>query len=223
MSVIQIMHQVAMSVHVNKKFKAYKSGIFNDPACPKNSANHALLTVGYILSSSSPKPWPCPFDCRVHLIIKIIMADLITTVFVTKIHRLMIICRWKYKFINVIIIIIIANIIKKGGSTAQSIRRQSGSWRTRGGRLGARSLKIIMRMVMGMAIDGARQISRWWFYCLVSFVYFQGGYIYLEYGKNVCGMAKSPLYAEVWEREAEIKKRLIIAYLFVLWSAGSPW
>ena len=39
-------HQVAMSVHVNKKFKAYKSGIFNDPDCPKNSANHALLTVG---------------------------------------------------------------------------------------------------------------------------------------------------------------------------------
>ena len=32
---------------------------------------------------------------------------------------------------------------------------------------------------------------------LVSYVYFQGGYIYLEYGKNVCGMAKSPLYAEV--------------------------
>ena len=25
----------------------------------------------------------------------------------------------------------------------------------------------------------------------------QDGYIYLEYGKNVCGMAKSPLYAEV--------------------------
>ena len=56
MSVIDILHQVAMSVHVNKKFKAYKSGIFNDQACPKNSANHALLTVGYILSSSSPKP-----------------------------------------------------------------------------------------------------------------------------------------------------------------------
>ena len=42
-----------MSVHVNKKFKAYKSGIFNDSDCPKNSANHALLTVGYTISSSS--------------------------------------------------------------------------------------------------------------------------------------------------------------------------
>ena len=32
---------------------------------------------------------------------------------------------------------------------------------------------------------------------LLYSLHFQGGYIYLEYGKNVCGMAKSPLYAEV--------------------------
>ena len=25
----------------------------------------------------------------------------------------------------------------------------------------------------------------------------QQGYIYLEYGKNVCGMARSPIYAEI--------------------------
>ena len=32
----------------------------------------------------------------------------------------------------------------------------------------------------------------------------QDGYIYLEYGKNVCGMAKSPLYAEVWRTKINI-------------------
>jgi len=85
---------VAMSVHVNKKFKAYKSGIFNDPACPKNSANHALLTVG-----------------------------------------------WKY-----------------------STKYKKTKW--------------IVKNSWGKSWG-------------------QGGYIYLEYGKNVCGMAKSPLYAEV--------------------------
>jgi len=85
---------VAMSVHVNKKFKAYKSGIFNDPDCPKNSANHALLTVG-----------------------------------------------WKY-----------------------SVKDKKTKW--------------IVKNSWGKSWG-------------------QGGYIYLEYGKNVCGMAKSPLYAEV--------------------------
>jgi len=85
---------VAMSVHVNKKFKAYKSGIFNDPTCPKNSANHAMLTVG-----------------------------------------------WKY-----------------------STKEKKTKW--------------IVKNSWGKSWG-------------------QGGYIYLEYGKNVCGMAKSPLYAEV--------------------------
>jgi len=85
---------VAMSVHVNKKFKAYKSGIFNDPACPKNSANHAMLTVG-----------------------------------------------WKY-----------------------STKYKKTKW--------------IVKNSWGKSWG-------------------QDGYIYLEYGKNVCGMAKSPLYAEV--------------------------
>jgi len=85
---------VAMSVHVNKKFKAYKSGIFNDPGCPKNSANHAMLTVG-----------------------------------------------WKY-----------------------STKYKKTKW--------------IVKNSWGKSWG-------------------QDGYIYLEYGKNVCGMAKSPLYAEV--------------------------
>jgi len=85
---------VAMSVHVNKKFKAYKSGIFNDPDCPKNSANHAMLTVG-----------------------------------------------WKY-----------------------STKYKKTKW--------------IVKNSWGKSWG-------------------QDGYIYLEYGKNVCGMAKSPLYAEV--------------------------
>jgi len=85
---------VAMSVHVNKKFKAYKSGIFNDPACPKNSANHAMLTVG-----------------------------------------------WKY-----------------------STKYKKTKW--------------IVKNSWGKSWG-------------------QDGYIYLEYGKNICGMAKSPLYAEV--------------------------
>merc|ERR1712062_403882 len=85
---------VAMSVHVNKKFKAYKSGIFNDSDCPKNSANHAMLTVG-----------------------------------------------WKYS--------------TKYNKTKWIVKNSWGkSWG-------------------------------------------QDGYIFLEYGKNVCGMAKSPLYAEV--------------------------
>jgi len=85
---------VAMSVHVNKKFKAYKSGIFNDPDCPKNSANHAMLTVG-----------------------------------------------WKY-----------------------STKYKKTKW--------------IVKNSWGKSWG-------------------QDGYIYLEYGKNICGMAKSPLYAEV--------------------------
>ena len=61
---------------------------------------------------------------------------------------------------------------------------------------------------VGEGIVGARKISRPWFYFI--FVYFQGGYIYLEYGKNVCGMAKSPLYAEVWERGRNKEKTLYI-------------
>jgi len=85
---------VAMSVHVNKKFKAYKSGIFNDPDCPKNSANHAMLTVG-----------------------------------------------WKY-----------------------STKYKKTKW--------------IVKNSWGKSWG-------------------QDGYIFLEYGKNICGMAKSPLYAEV--------------------------
>jgi len=85
---------VAMSVHVNKKFKAYKSGIFNDPACPKNSVNHAMLTVG-----------------------------------------------WKY-----------------------STKYKKTKW--------------IVKNSWGKSWG-------------------QDGYIFLEYGKNICGMAKSPLYAEV--------------------------
>jgi len=85
---------VAMSVHVNKKFKAYKSGIFNDPDCPKNSANHAMLTVG-----------------------------------------------WKY-----------------------STKFKKTKW--------------IVKNSWGKSWG-------------------QDGYIFLEYGKNICGMAKSPLYAEV--------------------------
>jgi len=38
---------VSISLHVNKKFKAYKNGVFDDTSCPKNSANHALLVVGW--------------------------------------------------------------------------------------------------------------------------------------------------------------------------------
>jgi len=46
---------VSMSLHVNKKFKAYKSGIFNDPSCPKKNANHALLVVGWKYSDGLKK------------------------------------------------------------------------------------------------------------------------------------------------------------------------
>ena len=35
-----------MSLHVNRKFKAYKNGVFDDTTCPTNQANHALLVVG---------------------------------------------------------------------------------------------------------------------------------------------------------------------------------
>jgi len=38
---------VSMSLHVNKKFKAYKNGVFDDTTCPKNKPNHALLVVGW--------------------------------------------------------------------------------------------------------------------------------------------------------------------------------
>jgi len=43
---------VSISLHVNKKFKSYKRGVFSDVTCPRNSPNHALLVVGWKYSSA---------------------------------------------------------------------------------------------------------------------------------------------------------------------------
>merc|ERR1711970_801183 len=43
---------VSISLHVNRKFKSYKQGVFSDATCPRNSPNHALLVVGWKYSSA---------------------------------------------------------------------------------------------------------------------------------------------------------------------------
>ena len=100
-----------MSVHVNKKFKAYKSGIFNDPDCPKNSANHALLTVGKVSFGSLWSWWLIiiDYDDNDH-------DDAYDDFFDDHVDE----------------------HLSEGGSTAQSTRRQNGSSRTHGEKVGVR-------------------------------------------------------------------------------------
>jgi len=50
----QIGYPISIAVHVGSSFQHYSGGIFSDPGCASQQANHAILAVGYKKSEGTP-------------------------------------------------------------------------------------------------------------------------------------------------------------------------
>jgi len=48
---------VPVAIFANSKFVSYKSGVFNDPTCPTDKVNHAVVAVGYGTDKTAGDFW----------------------------------------------------------------------------------------------------------------------------------------------------------------------